>query len=68
MEKRFGFGKRGAGTLVASYPEANLKTLADRLRAAGASHKAVITLPARKRGTIVNAFINPCQKWAVQTV
>jgi transposase len=52
--------------LVASHHNPILKTFADRLRAAGKPHKAVITAVARKLVTIANAHCKNCQKWADQ--
>jgi transposase len=53
--------------LVASHHNPILKTFADRLRAAGKSHKVVITAFTRKLVTIVNTLIKSGQKWSIQT-
>ena len=53
--------------LVASYHNPVLKVFADRLRAAGKPHKAVVTAVARKLVTIANALCKTRQKWTAQS-
>lgn len=52
--------------LVASHHNPILKTVADRLRAAGKPHKVVITAVANKRVTVANARCKPRRKSANQ--
>ncbi|MCJ7873882.1 hypothetical protein [Phaeobacter sp. J2-8] len=49
--------------LVASHHNPLLKTIADRLLAAGKPHKVVITAVARKLVTIANALCKSRFKW-----
>ncbi len=52
--------------LVATHHNPALKTFADRLRAKGKPHKAIITAVARKLATIANALCTSQQKWTAQ--
>ncbi|MFC6688101.1 IS110 family transposase [Jhaorihella thermophila] len=52
--------------LVAAHHNPVLKAFADRLRAAGKSHKVIITAVARKLVTIANALCKMRRKWAPQ--
>ncbi|MFC6688102.1 IS110 family transposase [Jhaorihella thermophila] len=52
--------------LVAAHHNPVLKAFADRHRAAGKSHKVIITAVARKLVTIANALCKMRRKWAPQ--
>ncbi|TMV09188.1 IS110 family transposase [Ruegeria sediminis] len=54
--------------LVAAHHNPALKVFADRLRAAGKPHKAIITAVARKLVTMANALCKSRQCWGSQRV